>query len=307
MKTLVTGGTGFVGHALIPRLLAKGDEVIALTRDIEKAKSLLPKEVRIVEGDVLHPNLGLEETSKDIQAVYHLVAIHRLDESKSADIWETNVLGTEHVLRFCEEHDVLHIYFTSTAYTFARNSYEKSKMLCESMVLNSKVPRKTIFKPSVIMPSEGIAYLGHFLQVVLLMVKLHKRAELIRRYVEGKLRLPILRPVFRVPGNPDGTLNLVKLDDVVRAMAEIEDEGVFWLTNPSPPRLLDLTRWVGEYILLDFRLEPMFNPTPIELAFQKVGAAFMPYVWGDNFNSDIEAEPISKQFVHSTIKTALLA
>ena len=34
MKTLVTGGTGFVGRALIPRLIQSGHEVIATSRDV---------------------------------------------------------------------------------------------------------------------------------------------------------------------------------------------------------------------------------------------------------------------------------
>lgn len=41
MKVIVTGATGFVGSALVPALIARGDEVIALSRDGERAKSQL--------------------------------------------------------------------------------------------------------------------------------------------------------------------------------------------------------------------------------------------------------------------------
>lgn len=308
MSVLLTGGTGFLGSSLIPRLLAKGHEVIALVRDFDKAKSLLPQEVKIAQGDVTELNLGIECEIPKIDKLYHLAAIHRLDESQSAQLWETNVLGTENVIRFCEKYGVPHLLFCSTAYVFGRNSYERSKSCCESMVMRSTIPHKTIFKPSIIMPTGKQAYFGHFIQVALLLVKVHQRAEVIRRYLEGKARLPILRPSFRIQGNPEGYLNLVSLDDVATAMADIEDEGVFWLTNPNPAKVKELVEWIGEVILLDLRVEPKFRPTPVEAVFQKVAAAFLPYGWGDSFTSDLKSSRATdKKFVQDALINSLLS
>jgi len=302
MAVLVTGSSGFLGKALTYRLTGARHKVYGLSRHPLSGENLMP-----LTGDITQPNLGLKSVPSDITMCYHLAAIHRLGENQAEEIWETNVGGTANVIEFCKKYEIPRLAFVSSAYTFARNSYEKSKMVCESLVLNSGIPRKTIFKPSVIMPSEGIAYPGHFLQFVLLVVKLHKRAEAIRQVVEGKMRLPVIRPVFRVPGNPDGTLNLIKIDDVAKVMAEIEDEGTFWLTNPNPPRLGELATWVGESILLDLRIEPKFKPTPIEATFQKMAKAFGPYLFGDDFPTDLtQAQPINREFIHNTIKMTLL-
>ena len=43
MNILVTGGTGFVGKALVTALLSRGDSVTVLTRSIEKAQSVFPE------------------------------------------------------------------------------------------------------------------------------------------------------------------------------------------------------------------------------------------------------------------------
>ena len=43
MNILVTGGTGFVGKALVTALLSRGDSVTVLTRSIEKAQAAFPE------------------------------------------------------------------------------------------------------------------------------------------------------------------------------------------------------------------------------------------------------------------------
>lgn len=55
MKVFITGGTGLIGQELIPALLARGDEIVCLSRDLEKAKSLLPSRVELVAGNPVIP------------------------------------------------------------------------------------------------------------------------------------------------------------------------------------------------------------------------------------------------------------
>jgi nucleoside-diphosphate-sugar epimerase len=307
MSVLVTGSTGFVGCALIPRLLAKGDEVIALVRDTEKAKRLLPQEVKVVEGDILSTDCSIEEKLPQISKVYHLAAIHRLGENQAEEIWETNVNGTVNIVNFCSKHQIPHLLFCSTAYTQGRNPYERSKSICELLVKKSDIPQITIFKPSIIMGTPQHFYPGHVSQFISLLIKVHGRAELVRRKIEGSLKFPVLEPVFRLRANPEGKLNLISIDDVARAIADIGKPGTFWLTHPSPPTIAEICQWVSEMILVKIKIEPIFKPTPIEVMFQKMSKAFEPYLWGDNFSSDLkEIQPITREFIHSTIKMTLL-
>lgn len=65
MKVLVTGANGFVGQALIKRLLESGHEVMALVRDLSSVKDASDK-VEWIEGDILntetlHPLLKMDK------------------------------------------------------------------------------------------------------------------------------------------------------------------------------------------------------------------------------------------------------
>jgi uncharacterized protein (TIGR01777 family) len=50
MRILITGGTGFIGRALVSRLLQRGDQITVLSRDITKASALLGDQVDVWES-----------------------------------------------------------------------------------------------------------------------------------------------------------------------------------------------------------------------------------------------------------------
>jgi len=311
MALLVTGASGFVGSALIPKLLEKGHKVYGLSRHPpEAADNLIP-----LVGDVTERNLGLIEMEplKGITAVYHLAGIMHLGEDKDGSVWRTNVEGTRNVLEFCARHDIPHLYFASTAYTRGRNAYERSKAYCELLIKQSDI-HVTIFKPSIIMGVPEHPYPGHFSQFVTGIIKVHHRAEIIRRRVEGSLRLPVIVPLFRIKGNPGGKLNLIQVDQVVWGIANCNEiaspltsSSTLWLTHPSPPTLKQLCGWVGEFIMVDLRTEPEFKATPIEAVFHHKAAAFIPYLQGDDFPSNLQlSPPITREFIQDTIKQTVL-
>jgi len=304
MSLLITGASGFLGSALIPKLLQKGHKIYGLSRHPPEAReNLIP-----LIGDVTEPDLGLKEVPDDISAVHHLAAIHKLGGDQDNSIWQTNVQGTKNVIDFCIKYGIPHLYFTSTAYTQGRNPYERSKALCETMLRESSIPKVTIFKPSIVMGTPQHFYPGHFSLFVALLVRVHQRTEVVRRKIEGTLRLPVIEPVFRKRANPKGRLNLISVDDVTGAMAAIDGEGTYWLTHPDPPTIGQLLDWVSEFILVKIKIEPLFKPTPIEVAFEKMSAALTPYLWGDDFPSDLkDLPPITKEFIQDTIKQTLLS
>ena len=55
MKAFVAGATGETGKRIVQELVARDIPVRALVRDLEKARSILPEAVDLVQGDVLKP------------------------------------------------------------------------------------------------------------------------------------------------------------------------------------------------------------------------------------------------------------
>lgn len=69
MRVLVTGATGFVGGRLVPELLERGHEVVALVRDASGYDS--PDGVEVVEADLLEPDSL--PPAMDVDAAFYLV------------------------------------------------------------------------------------------------------------------------------------------------------------------------------------------------------------------------------------------
>ncbi len=72
MKTvLVTGGTGFVGGALVRALLRRGDRVTVLSRNVDKARAQVPRQARVAAWQPGKPGAWTDELSV-VDAVVHL-------------------------------------------------------------------------------------------------------------------------------------------------------------------------------------------------------------------------------------------
>lgn len=74
MIAVVTGATGFLGGAVVRRLLASGHRVRALVRDPASAKARLPPEIEIVAGDLAAPGSVLAAL-EGADACFHLAAL----------------------------------------------------------------------------------------------------------------------------------------------------------------------------------------------------------------------------------------
>ena len=148
---LVTGGTGFLGRAIVERLLADGEHVKALARSESSAKALGELGAEPVRGDVLELD-ALAPAMQGCELVYHAAGANAFCVRDPSPMFEVNVRGSENVVRAAAQAEVERVIYTSSAATLGErkgtvgdelsphrgwflSDYERSKFEAERAVL----------------------------------------------------------------------------------------------------------------------------------------------------------------------------
>ena len=109
-KVLVTGGGGFLGSAIVRRLIERGDDVRSLARNFYPGLKSLG--VDQVQGDIFDPETVAKAcNNRDI--VFH-VAAKPPPWGKYDDYYQTNVTGTQNIIDSCLKQHIARLVYTST-------------------------------------------------------------------------------------------------------------------------------------------------------------------------------------------------
>jgi dihydroflavonol-4-reductase len=148
---LVTGATGFLGGAIVERLLTDGRVVKALARSDESAAALRELGAQPVRGDVLDAE-ALTAAMRGCEVVYHAAGVNALCFRDPSPLFEVNVQGSRNVVRAAAAAGVRRVVYTSSAAALGEargtvgsetsphrgsflSSYERSKFEAEQAVL----------------------------------------------------------------------------------------------------------------------------------------------------------------------------
>lgn len=151
-KTLVTGGSGFVGRAVVQALLERGREVRVLARR-RQHPALKGLPVEVVQGDLTTPE-SLVAALQGCTELFHVAADYRLWVPDPATMYEVNVTGTRNLLGAALAAGVGRVVYTSTVGTLGNpgdgtpgtedtpvtladmvGHYKRSKFLAEQVAL----------------------------------------------------------------------------------------------------------------------------------------------------------------------------
>lgn len=113
MKTLVTGGSGFIGSAVVLELLRRGQPLRALVRSRQRLGNLAGVGVELVEGDLLDGD-SLRHALQGCNRVYHVAAVYANWLPDRSVMLRTNVQGTYNMLQACLESGVERVVYTSS-------------------------------------------------------------------------------------------------------------------------------------------------------------------------------------------------
>jgi dihydroflavonol-4-reductase len=121
MRALVTGGTGFVGSAVVRALLADGASVSCLVRPGSDRRNLAGLPVELIEGDLdCAATPALRSALADCQQVYHVAALYSTRPEDAERLWQVNVEGTRRILEAAWEAGVERMVHTSTIGTIGQ-------------------------------------------------------------------------------------------------------------------------------------------------------------------------------------------
>lgn len=110
---LITGGSGFFGQHLVRGLLSKNYRIRVL--DIEDFRDReIEKNIEFIKGDVRDKE-RVEASCKDIDYVFHNVALLPVSRSKKNIFWEVDVTGTKNILNASLTNKVKKVVFTSSS------------------------------------------------------------------------------------------------------------------------------------------------------------------------------------------------
>ncbi len=112
----LTGGSGLVGGALAKRLVADGEEVVALARSGEAAGKLEALGARVVRGDVLDED-AMAAGMAGCSLAYHVAGINTMCPTDPAAMFHVNVRGAELAVRAAARAGVKRVVLTSSAAT----------------------------------------------------------------------------------------------------------------------------------------------------------------------------------------------
>lgn len=119
MKVFLTGGTGFIGGEIARQLRQRGDEVVCLARNPDKAAKLTALGCETVAGD-LGDETAIGGGMEGCEGAIHAAAMYEvgIPRSQHPAMWEANVAGTERVLKAALDADVPKVVYVSTVGAF---------------------------------------------------------------------------------------------------------------------------------------------------------------------------------------------
>jgi thioester reductase-like protein len=266
-----TGFPGFLGSALLPRVLARAPDAEAVclvqprfaasararAEALAATHPALAGRIRLVEGDVTRPGLGLDAGEagalrERLREVFHLAAVYDLSVDREVGM-RVNVEGTRNVLDLARGAPGLsRFHHVSTCYVSGRhpgrfreedlelgqtfnNFYEETKHLSEVEVRRAEEEGMpvTVYRPSVVV---GDAATGE--------TQKYDGPYFVIRWL---LRQPRLA-VMPVVGDPRATVfNVVPRDFVVAALDRLSGlaatlGGTYALADPDPPTVDEMLR-----------------------------------------------------------------
>jgi nucleoside-diphosphate-sugar epimerase len=273
-RILVTGGSGFIGAALVKELLQTGATVRVLddnSRGAPRRLAAVQDEIEFVTGDVRDP-ATVDTAVRGVDEVHHLAFVNGTEFFYSDPdlVLDVGVKGIVNVLDACRRHDVGTLVLASSSEVYQtppniptnetvplvvpdpqnpRYSYGAGKIISEVMAINhgrKYFDRVLIFRPhNVYGPDMGFEHV-----IPQLVMRTRIAAD---RYPFGVIRL-------QIQGSGQETRSFCHISDLVRGVmtmrARGEHLGIYHVGTAEEIAIADLARRVAAVVGRELDLVP---------------------------------------------------
>ena len=221
MTILVTGGTGFVGSAVVRALLERGERLRVMSRASSDRALLDGLDVEPVIGDLDDAD-SLKSAVSGCRALFHVAADYRLWVPDPSTINRTNIEGTQNLMRAAIDAGVERIVYTSSVATLGLTGGKEPADETTPSGLGQMIGH---YKRSKFLAEETVqALIAEGLPAVIVNPSAPIGPRDAKPTPTGRLVLDLAKG--KLPAVVDTGLNVVHVDDVAKGHLLAFDHGI---------------------------------------------------------------------------------
>ncbi len=143
-KIFITGGTGYLGRHLIPRLVARGHTIRGLVR--ESSTSKLAEGCEVVIGNALDKQ-SYHRQIQPADTFVHLVGVSRPNPLKAEQFRKTDLKSVQDAVEAAVKAKIQHFVYVSVAHPApVMKAYISARVECEKIIRESGL-NATVLRP----------------------------------------------------------------------------------------------------------------------------------------------------------------
>tara|TARA_B100000579_G_scaffold82570_1_gene64357 strand:- start:2474 stop:3403 length:930 start_codon:yes stop_codon:yes gene_type:complete len=233
-KILVTGGSGFIGSAIVKYLVQKGHKVIVFDNNSRgKIERLIKvkKKIKFIKGDIRNKK-KLLSISDTVDTVIHLAYVNGTEYfyKKPFEILDIAVNGLINILEFCKKKKVKKFYLASSSEVYQNPSKiptDEKEML---KIPNINNPRYSYGGGKIISELYGLYFAKKYLKKFIIfrphnvygkdMGNEHVIPQFINRF-----RKLSNNKIFKIHGTGNEVRSFIHIDDFISGFDKIFKKG----------------------------------------------------------------------------------